>query len=229
MTKPFAPHLSILPEAQRRLWVELGDTPDEFVLYGGTAIALHLGHRHSVDFDFFADCHIDPVDLYKRLAYLKGARLVRQEPDTLTCLVDRGDPVSVSFFGLPNLNRLRPPHVARDTRLKVASLLDLAGTKALVVQRRAQAKDYIDLDALITAGIDLPQALAAARNIYGPAFEPTPTLKALTYFDDGDLTSLPGALRQRLVRAAAAVDPLRLPSLKRTATRSRRPDRNRDR
>ena len=50
----FAPNLSILPEPQRLLWSELRDTAPSFVLYGGTALALRLGHRQSQDFDFFS-------------------------------------------------------------------------------------------------------------------------------------------------------------------------------
>jgi hypothetical protein len=53
LMKEFSPRTDILPAAQLRLWRELSAVPDEFVLYGGTAIALHLGHRTSVDF-FFA-------------------------------------------------------------------------------------------------------------------------------------------------------------------------------
>ena len=49
------PRLDILPSAQRSLWPHLRELPDDFVLYGGTAIALRLGHRESVDFDFFSD------------------------------------------------------------------------------------------------------------------------------------------------------------------------------
>lgn len=45
----FAPKLEILPLAQQRLWPELAGVPRDFVLYGGTAIALRLGHRSSVD------------------------------------------------------------------------------------------------------------------------------------------------------------------------------------
>jgi hypothetical protein len=52
--KEFHPHLEILSSAQMRLWRELSGVPIGFVLYGGTALALHLGHRTSVDFDFFA-------------------------------------------------------------------------------------------------------------------------------------------------------------------------------
>src|SRR6202034_2462988 len=68
----FSPHLEILPPAQRELWRELDQVPAEFTLYGGTAIALHLGHRQSVDFDFFGIREFD----------------------------NREDQVSVSFFGV---------------------------------------------------------------------------------------------------------------------------------
>ena len=46
----FQPRLDILPAAQRKLWCELGATPDHFTLYGRTALALRLGHRQSADF-----------------------------------------------------------------------------------------------------------------------------------------------------------------------------------
>ena len=50
----FRPRLDVLPTAQRRLWPTLADVPEPFVLYGGTALALRLAHRTSVDFDFAA-------------------------------------------------------------------------------------------------------------------------------------------------------------------------------
>ena len=100
-------------------------------------------------------------------------------------------------------------------KLKVASLIDLAGTKASVVQVRAEARDYIDIDALMSAGIDLPTALAAGQAIYGRQFNPELTLKALSYFDDGSLRQLPEPLKGRLAKAARVVDLDRLPELKR--------------
>ena len=48
----FVPRIDMLLAPQRRLWDELIDVPEQFVLYGGTAVALYLGHRDSVDFDF---------------------------------------------------------------------------------------------------------------------------------------------------------------------------------
>lgn len=138
-------HLEILPRAQRELWDQLSTLPDAFVLYGGTAIALQLGHRQSVDFDFFAR---------------------------------------------------------------------LAGMKAMVVQKRAEAKDYIDLHALIhQARIDLPSALAAGAYLYPPHFAPELTLKSLCYFEDGNLATVPHSIRQDLARAVRGVDLQVLPVL----------------
>jgi hypothetical protein len=210
----FVPRLEILPPAQLKLWKELSETPKEFVLYGGTALALHLGHRHSVDFDFFGNRTLDVAKIEQEIPFLQGANVIQREKNTLSAIVDRGGPVKVSFFGLPSLPRLSTPLVAKDNGLAVASLLDLAGTNASVVQMRAEAKDYIDIDALITQGkVDLPLALSAAQAIYGPTFNSQITLKALSYFDDGNLRQLSDDTKLRLITAARHVDLDHLPNL----------------
>jgi hypothetical protein len=210
----FSPRLDVLPEAQRRLWGELTAVPDEFTLYGGTALALHLGHRKSVDFDFFGKRALDVGALEGEISFLANADIVQREKNTLSAIVERGGPVKVSFFGVPKLPQLASPLVAKDNRLKVASLLDLAGTKASVLQVRAEAKDYIDMDALIrTGGVGLPFALAAAEKLYGPSFNPEITLKALSYFEDGNLRELPTDMKFRLADAVSKVDLDHLPSV----------------
>ena len=207
----FQPCLEALPQPQRGLWRELGDTPRDFVLYGGTALALRLGHRQSIDFDFFSSAQVDSTPLLRDVSYLQGAEVVQRSPDTLTCLVDRGGPVRVSFFGGLTLRRVADPDSLAAPAVMIASLLDLAATKAEVVQARAAAKDYLDIDALIhRAGVSLSDTLGAARAVFGPAFNPIPTLKALCFFDDGDLAALPRDVCQRLVEAVAAVDPAKL-------------------
>ena len=212
MTEGFTPRLDVLPPPQLRLWHELKSLPPDFVLYGGTAVALHLGHRQSIDFDFFSNRPLDPTSLVPAVPFLAGAVVTQREPNSFGCIVDRGGDVRLSFFGLPGLPRLLPPVIAADNGLRVASLLDLAGTKVSVVQMRAEAKDYIDIDAILTDGrIDLPMALASGRALYGQTFNPLATLKALAYFDDGNLAHLPGAIKKRLVDAASAVDLDRLP------------------
>lgn len=211
----FAPRLDILPDAQRRLWSELPDGLEGFVLYGGTALALRLGHRVSIDFDFFGWDTFDPEALAGRLPWLEGAEIIAQAANTLTCRVDRGGPVLVSFFGVPRLGVVAAPDLSDDTGLPVASLLDIAGAKAAVVQRRAEAKDFLDLIALMDAGLDLSTALAAGRGLYGPTFNPQITLKALTWFGDGDLGALTADQQRRIVSAVAKVDLDHLPSLDR--------------
>ena len=58
----FSPHLEILPEVQRWIYPRLQNLKKlGFVLYEGTALALQLGHRQSVDFDFFLHDPLDPV------------------------------------------------------------------------------------------------------------------------------------------------------------------------
>ena len=214
MSTDFQPRLDILAEPQRRLWDELAAVPPEFVLYGGTALALHLAHRTPVDFVFFGDRLFEPGRLAARLPFLAEGAIIHQEPNTLSALVERGGPVRVSFFGVPQIRRLQAPHIANDNGLKIAALLDLAGTKAAVVQQRAEAKDYFDIDAILRDGrIGLPAALSAARAIYGPAFNPQITLKALSFFGDGNLPGLPLAVQERLARAAVAVDLDQLPEL----------------
>ncbi len=86
--------------------------------------------------------------------------------------------------------------------------------KAMVVQKRAEAKDYLDIHALLTqAGLSLPELLAAATALYPPNFAPEITLKSLCFFDDGNLQSVPATVRRDLARAVRACDPLRLPRL----------------
>lgn len=210
----FSPHVEILPPAQRRLWPELADLPSEFVLYGGTAIALHLGHRQSIDFDFFARRDLDLDRIASEVPFLADASVIQREKNTLSVIVERDGPVKVSFFGVPRLPQLAPALIVEDIGLKVASLLDLAGTKASVVQVRAESKDYIDIDALLQSGrIDLSTALAAAQAIYGKPFNPQITLKALSHFDEGDLRRMPVAMKDRLAAAARSVDLDHLPAV----------------
>ena len=104
----FKPSLTILPPPQLDLWPELDATPEHFTLYGGTALALRLGHRASVDFDFFSNLSFDPDELAAAVPYLKGAERVQVAPDTLKCRIERSGPVLVSFFGGLGLGRVAP-------------------------------------------------------------------------------------------------------------------------
>ena len=211
MTSAFEPRLDVLPPAQRRLWDELGETPSHFVLYGGTAIALRLGHRHSEDFDFFSGQVFTPRELKAQIPYLRDAEITQTGSNTLTCIVERDGPVQVSYFGGWDLNRVGEP--AQAQHIWVASLLDLLALKLGVLPEREAAKDYFDVDALMSAGLSLRDGFNAARMVYGPQFNPYLSLKALTCYAGGDLERVTPAIRQRLSAAAKTVDPRNLGEL----------------
>jgi len=205
--KQFSPNLAVLPPAQQAIWKHLSHSvPTDFVLYGGTSIALRLGHRASVDFDFFSSEAFQPGELAQKLHLLGTMERIQSSANTLTVLVGSGEPVKLSFFGNLSIGRVEEPERPIETTLQCASLLDLAATKLKVVHDRAESKDYLDIVALLSCGLDLSRMLGAARALYGEVFNPTMTLKALTYFKDGDLPALPEAAKQLLVRAAADVD-----------------------
>jgi hypothetical protein len=173
MRETFEPRLDILPESQRLLWPALDAVPSEFVLYGGTGLALHLGHRISEDFDFFSSISFDPDWLRSRLPFVKDLDVadpdiwVQRKRDNLELFVNSGgNMVRVAFFGgLDTLQRVEDPILAAGSRVSVASLLDLAGMKLRVIQVRGNWKDYVDIHALVSRGIDLAKGLAAARAI----------------------------------------------------------------
>lgn len=206
-------HLEILPPPQLALWEEWKAPLPDFVLYGGTALALRLGHRRSEDFDFFSSQPLTPDELERRFPFLAGGVRLQAAPNTLVSRLDRGGPVKVSFFGGLPLRRVQDPEPAAGNGIWLASLLDLAATKVKVVQDRAEAKDYLDLDRLLVEGLELRDALGAARAVYGLGWNPLLSLKALCYFADGDLASLPREVQARLTRAVQCVELSRLPEI----------------
>jgi hypothetical protein len=196
------PRLDILPPEQQRLWPNLAQLPSHFVLYGGTAIAIRLGGRQSVDFDFFTSNPVSADDLTRRLPLLSGAELLQVEPNTATFALYRHGEVKVSFFGGLSMGRVGVPERCNDNGTHVASLLDLAAQKMKVILARAEAKDYLDIYALIKSGVTLPQALGAAKALYSE-FNPVLSLKALTYYGEPSLELLPLEVRQFLTDQAA--------------------------
>ncbi|MBF6592517.1 MAG: nucleotidyl transferase AbiEii/AbiGii toxin family protein, partial [Ktedonobacterales bacterium] len=130
----FPPHLAVLPPEQQAIWPQLAALPAlGFVLYGGTAIVLRLGHRTSVDFDCFNDLPLDQRLLKQRLPLLATAQTIQDAPDTWTVQVASpnsphasADPlVKISFFGGIDVGRIGEPEMTADGVLAVASPEDL--------------------------------------------------------------------------------------------------------
>lgn len=172
----------------RRLTPFLSASP--FYLAGGTALALQLGHRRSVDFDWFSE---DPIDDPLRLASeigAAGAPLVvdRTEKGTLHGTVGR---VRVTFLEY-RYPLLRPP-LKTAAGLRLASLEDIACMKLAAVAQRGSKKDFVDLYAL-GRHLSLAEMLRLYRRKYA-VIDPGHLLFALSFFDDADAERLPTMLR----------------------------------
>lgn len=211
------PKFAKLPPEQKRLWAQLRPSVElGFVLYGGTAISLHLAHRPSIDFDFFHDQPLDKERIRARFPFMARSTVLQDAVDTLTVLTGTarrgGGGVKVSFFGGLGFGRVGEPLLTRDGVLEIASLEDLLAHKLRVILLRPEKKDYEDIAAILRAGRLLARGLAAARALFGRAFQPAAALKALVYFEGGDLAALNRRDRDVLIAAAGAVGDL--PSVK---------------
>jgi hypothetical protein len=215
MTK-FTPCFDILPQAQRALWPKLAPCKDlGFVLYGGTAIALQIGHRSSIDFDFFSHIPLDEVkekELLTALPFLNDSEIIQFSENTRSYLT--GTNVKFSFFGGIRLGRIGNPLLTDDGVLQVASPDDLMAMKLVTLLKRVEAKDYKDIAALLRNGASLEKGLAGAVTLYGQQFSPAESLKAMTYFQGGDLDQLSQANRDTLLFVAKKLPLGELPQIK---------------
>jgi hypothetical protein len=199
----FVPRFSILPDEQKKIWKKLQPSIGlGFTLYGGTAIALQLGHRCSVDFDFFSHLPIDEEKgkmILEAMPFLHAAQLTQHMLNTRSYITDDG--VKLSFFGDIRLGRIGAPLVSADGVLQVASLNDLMALKLAVILQRVEAKDYKDVAAMLRNDISLEYGLGGASALYGSQFPPSESVKALTYFQGGDLDQLQALDRETLLSA----------------------------
>ena len=201
MPARFKPKIELLPKPQQDIWPQLAPAPGlSFVLYGGTAIALHLGHRLSLDFDFFRSDALNKKQLQASFAFMRAAQTIQEDENTVVAIAQMpAGPVKVSFFGGMRIGRINDPLLTTDSILLVASIDDLLATKLKAILDRAEAKDYQDIAAILSAGYSLEKALGAFKKIWNK--DPGLPLKALGFFKDGDLPSLPKA-DQNFLRAA---------------------------
>ena len=92
MTGKFKPCMGILPPAQKRLWPELSNAQHlGFTLYGGTGIALRLGHRDSVDFDFFSEKPLDREAIKAAFPFMEQSTTLQDQDNTWVVLVPYGN------------------------------------------------------------------------------------------------------------------------------------------
>jgi len=133
-------HTGILTEKQNELLPYLQLFKRKFYLVGGTAIALHLGHRRSIDFDLFCKTNINKKDIRKKLGRVPFKIIkISEDSDQIHFVIND---IKITFFNYPY-------EIEHPLRLgqyfSLPTLLSLASMKAYALGRRAKWKDYVDL------------------------------------------------------------------------------------
>jgi len=171
-------HYEVLDEKRRELLPALGAFKEKFYLAGGTALALQIGHRVSIDFDFFTERDFENEEVYERVRTLFG-QVSRTQESLGTLAVVIPDDVRVSFM------RYRYPLLEPcvDTEhLRLASLSDIGCMKFGAIVSRAELKDYVDLFFILKL-FPLSKLLTdLSRKM--PSLDQNLVLKALVSFDD---------------------------------------------
>jgi hypothetical protein len=183
-------HKEVLERPQLRVLKAMGPAMTRAGLYlgGGTAVALHLGHRRSDDLDWFGQA--ERGDMLSLVAELAKGGLELEVEDVQRGTVHgsvSGMRTSVLTYAYPFLN---PPSRASGLGCKVASLEDLAAMKLSAVTQRGSRKDFLDVFAIGLERIPLPDMLELYSQRYRIE-NLAHVLIGLTYFDDADKDSMP--------------------------------------
>ncbi len=153
---------------------------DDFYLAGGTALALQIGHRDSIDFDFFTEKEFDTKILFNKLqGVFKGGNIkkVQEEKNTLTVVVDNDIKISFFTYQYPLLNEL-----IVEENFRLASAQDIACMKLSAIISRSTMKDYVDLF-FVLQFVGLSELFKGATEKF-PEIDINLVLKSLVYFDD---------------------------------------------
>lgn len=171
-------HYEALDEKRRALLPALGNFKKDFYLAGGTALALQIGHRVSVDFDFFTEKDFDTKELYEYVQKVFGEAVRTQESsNTLAIIVQ--DNVRISFM---KYRYTLLGACVETEHLRLASIIDIGCMKLSAIVSRAELKDYVDLF-FILKNLSLAQLLVKLAE-KTPSLDQNLALKALVSFDD---------------------------------------------
>ncbi len=133
-------HSEILTNKQKRLLLLVKKFRNKFGLVGGTAIALHIGHRESIDFDLFSFDEFKNKNIKRQITEKNIiSKVIRDEEDHFTLMIGG---VLFTFFHYPFKIDYE---IDYEKILKIPPLLTLAAMKFFALGRRAKWKNYVDL------------------------------------------------------------------------------------
>ncbi len=174
-------HKEILSKSQIELLPLVKKFKREFYLVGGTAIALHLGHRRSIDFDLFKPGELVLSRIITKLdAHKQPYTITRRVTEQLNLIINEA---KFTFFEYPF-----PVEVdcKFEDSIRLPDLLNLAAMKAFALGRRSKWKDYVDLYFILKNHYSLRQIVKTAENIYQQLFSEKLFRAQLCYFNDID-------------------------------------------
>jgi hypothetical protein len=184
-------HLEVLTPDQQVVLKASAQAAQKWEAYlaGGAGLALQLGHRRSVDFDWFTRQTLAPADVLRDLQSFGLPVQIRQN-DEGTFLGQVGG-VDYSVFRY-RYELVEPPIAFKGCQL--ASLRDIAAMKMTAIVQRATKRDYVDLHAIFSMrSIGLGDAVSTMKQKF-PGVDPSLALRALTYFNDVDKQPMPEML-----------------------------------
>ncbi|TSC53277.1 MAG: hypothetical protein LiPW39_362 [Parcubacteria group bacterium LiPW_39] len=173
-------YLEILEPKRKKFLSKLGFLKEYgFYMAGGTALALQIGHRTSLDFDFYTNKSFDSAKLYQELRKRFGKVIFLQKAEDT--LIVKLDEVAVSFFYYPY------PIVFLSAEIEgvpIASKQDIAAMKIIAISDRGTKRDFIDVYFLLKE-FSLEEIFEFVKKKY-PEFNIYVGLRGLTYFADAE-------------------------------------------
>lgn len=180
-------YLEVLPVGHEKVIKKLSSYPfiSNFYLSGGTALALQIGHRESVDFDFFSQSDFDPEEILSILKRDFAIEDLAIAQGTLNCSING---IKLQFLCYP-YNLLQ--NFIDWNRINLSSIIDIACTKMITVSSRGSKKDYIDIFFLLKQ-YTLEEVFEAMNKKYKNIdFNKVHILKSLTSFEEADSQPTP--------------------------------------
>lgn len=172
-------HKEILTQEQAGLLPLVKSFSKDFGLVGGTAIALHLGHRKSIDFDLFTDKEFENLKIKRKISRIRKIdNVIRDEWGQYTIIINR---VRFTFFFYP----FKISYAKKlDNIIKLPDILTLAAMKAFALGRRAKWKDYVDLYFIMKKYNGPAKIINKAKKIFKNEFNEKIFRAQLSYFND---------------------------------------------
>jgi hypothetical protein len=175
-------HEKVLSDKQKELLPLISSFSADFGLIGGTAVALQIGHRTSIDFDLVTFFQLDARKIRAKIGDKFSIAAVLIDETNEYTLVING--VKVTFMTYPFKFNL---DVSYEDIIRMPDLLTLASIKAYALGRRAKWKDYVDLY-FIFERHSFDEVIKRAEAIFGNEFNEKLFREELSYFDDIDHT-----------------------------------------